>query len=70
MPRGTFQCLHPCGEPLPTHSSTEGPATLAGSFGLVSCDHCSSPLGLGACKILFVPSKTELSVSLSPLEGL
>ena len=29
----------------------------------------SSPLGLCVHKILFVPSKTEVSVSLSPLEG-
>ena len=34
------------------------------------CGHCSSPLGLGAGKILFVPSKLGVSVSLSPLEGL
>ena len=31
-------------------------------------DHCSFHLGLGACKILFVPTKTGVSVSLSPLE--
>ena len=32
--------------------------------------HCSSPLGLGAHKILFVPSKTGVSVSPSPVEVL
>ena len=42
MPRGTiqdccYQCLHACGEPLPTHASTEDSLTLAGSFGSVSC---------------------------------
>ena len=37
MARGNFQCPHPCGEPLPTSTSTEGPPTLAGSFGSVSC---------------------------------
>ena len=36
MPRGTFQCPHPCGESLPTHASIGGPPTLAGSFGSVS----------------------------------
>ena len=25
--KGTFQCPCPCGEPLPTHASTEGPPT-------------------------------------------
>ena len=40
--RGTFwtsccQCPCLCGEPLPTHASTGGPPTLAGSFGSVSC---------------------------------
>ena len=42
MPKGTFpdcccQYSHPCGEPLPTHTSTGDPSTLAGSFGSVSC---------------------------------
>ena len=32
--------------------------------------HCSFPLGLDAYDILFVPSKTGVSVSLSPSEGL
>ena len=30
MPRGTFQCPHPCDETLPTHASIGGPPTLAG----------------------------------------
>ena len=34
-PGGSFQCPHPCGAPLLTHASTEGPPTLAGSFGSV-----------------------------------
>ena len=34
---GAFQCPRPCGEPLPTHTSTGAPPTLAGSFGSVSC---------------------------------
>ena len=71
MPRGTFQCPHPCREPLLTHTSIGGPPTLAGSFGLVSCrGYCSCPLGLDTGKILFVPFKTGVSVSPSPLEGL
>ena len=36
MPRGNFQCPHPCDELLPTHASTGGPLTLGGSFGSVS----------------------------------
>ena len=35
--KGAFQCPHPCGEPLPTHTSTGAPPTLAGGFGSVSC---------------------------------
>ena len=42
MPRGNFQCPHPCGEALLTHISTWGPPTLAGSFGSISWgSHCS-----------------------------
>ena len=32
--------------------------------------HCSFPLWFGVCKILFVPSKTGVSVSPSPVEAL
>ena len=47
MPRGTvqdccYQCLHPCGELLPTRASTEDPRRLAGSFGSVSCGFAAS----------------------------
>ena len=34
--KGAFQCPCPCGEPLPTHTSTGGPPTLAGGFDSVS----------------------------------
>ena len=37
MPRGTFQCPRPCGEPLLTHTSTGSPPALAGGFDSVSC---------------------------------
>ena len=37
MPRGSFQCPCPCGEPLPTHTSTGDPAELAASFESISC---------------------------------
>ena len=59
MSVSTFQCPCACGEPLLTQGSTGDPPALAGGldFGLL-WGHCSSPLGLGACKILFVPSKT------------
>ena len=68
MPRGTFlscccQCPHPGGELFLTHASTGGIPTLAGSFGSVSCGgHCSFALGLGVHKVLFVPSKTGVSL--------
>ena len=32
MPRGTFQCHHPCDKPIQTHVSIESPLTLAGSL--------------------------------------
>ena len=43
MPKGAFQdcccqCHCPCGEPLPTLTSTGDPPTLVGSFGSVSCE--------------------------------
>ena len=34
--KGDLQCPCPCGEPLPTHTSTGGPPTLAGGFASVS----------------------------------
>ena len=34
--KAAFQCPCPCGEPLPTHTSTGGPPTLAGGFDSVS----------------------------------
>ena len=37
MPKGNFQCPCPCGEPLPTHTSTGDPPELAGSFESISC---------------------------------
>ena len=37
MPRGTFQCPHPCSEPLLTHTSTGGPLTPAASIASVFC---------------------------------
>ena len=48
---------------LLTHTFTRDPPTLAGRSGSVSF-----PLGPGACKILFVPSKRGVSVSTWPLE--
>ena len=64
IPNHCCQCSHPCHEPLLTHASTGGPPTPASSFGSVSCGvHCSFPSGLGAHKILFMPSKTRVSVT-------
>ena len=47
------------------------PSNTSGEFWFsLLWGHCSSPLGLGTCKILLVPSNTGFSVSLSPLEVL
>ena len=61
-------CPYPDCEPLPTHSYTRGPPTLALVQQPVG-GRCSFPLGLGVCKLLFVPSKTGVSVSLSPVKS-
>ena len=64
-------CPRPCREPLPTHACTGHPPTPVGSFGSASCGAtCSFLLDLGVHKILFVPSKTGVSVSPSPVEVL
>ena len=61
----------PCGEFLPTYTSTEDPPTLAGSFGSASYGgHCSFSLSLGAHKVLFVSSMTGVSVSPTPVDVL
>ena len=63
IPNHCCQYSHPCGEPLLTQASTGDPPTPASRFGSVSCGgHCSFPLGLGAHKILFMSSKTRVSV--------
>ena len=67
--QGDLPVPRPCGEPLPTHAPQEALQHWQVVFSLL-WGHCSSPVGLGACKILFVPSKTRVSVPLSPLEGL
>ena len=62
--RGTFsacccQCPCPCDEPLPTHASTGGPPTLAGSFGSVSYKITALFLWvLMHARFCFFPSKT------------
>ena len=49
----------PCSRPLPTHTSTGDSWILSGKSGSVSCGgHCSFPLGPGAHKVLFLPSKS------------
>ena len=71
LPAWWYWCLHPSGEPLMTHTSTGIPPTSASRFGSVSFGgHCSFPLDLGAHKILFMSSKTGISVSPSPVEVL
>ena len=43
MPRGTFQCPHPCGEPLLTHVSTGG-VFFFGGFQCPPVNGCSNLL--------------------------
>ena len=66
MPRGNFQLPLLFGEPLLTHASKGGPPTEAWFWLSLLWGHCPLPLGLGACKIFFVPSKTGVSVCRSP----
>ena len=54
----------PCGDPLPTHSSTGGPPILADSFGSVSCGATASLWVLVCTKFCLCPPKLE---SLYPL---
>ena len=84
LPRGTFpdcccQCLHPCGDPLPTRAATGDPALAGGLvqspgeterkapflWGLVQRKACSFPLRFCLC-----PPKTGVSVCPSPVEVL
>ena len=62
MPRGTFQCPRPCGEPLPIHASTGDPPTLAGGFGSVSC--------VATAPLLWVLVHTRFCLCLPSLESL
>ena len=63
-----FSCFR--GEPLLTYPPRGRPSNASRWFWFsLPWGHCSS-LCLSVCKILFVPSKIGVSVSLSPLEGL
>ena len=63
-----FSCFR--GEPLLTYTPRGRPSNASRWFWFsLPWGHCSS-LCLSVCKILFVPSKIGVSVSLSPLEGL
>ena len=70
MPRSNFQLPLLFGEPLLTHASKGGPPREAWFWLSPLWGHCPLPLGLGACKIFFVPSKTGVSVCLGPSKGL
>ena len=50
--------VSPCHPTPPQEGLQHQQVVLVQSLG----SHCFSPLGLGACKILFVPSKTSVSV--------
>ena len=67
IPRKLLPVPTSLSEPLLTHASTEGSPTLAGSFRSV---FYGVTMDLGAPQILFVPSKTGVSVSPSPVEEL
>ena len=71
MPGGTFQdcccqCPPPCGEPLPTHANRRPSNSSTEFWFSLLCGHCSFSLGLGACKILFVPCKSGVLHYLVP----
>ena len=73
---GTFsnyccQCPCSCGESLQTLTATGDPPNTSRWFWFsLLWGHCSFPLGLGVCKILFVPPMTRVSVYPSPVEVL
>ena len=68
MPRETFQCSSPCGDSLPTHASTGGPPTVAGSF--VQSPVGSLFLSSGAwCMQNFVCALQDWSFCLSQSSG-
>ena len=58
-----------CAMPLLTDASTGDPPTQLGFFWFsLLWGHCSFPLGFGVSKILFMSSKTRVSVYSSPVE--
>ena len=72
LSRELHQCPHSCSEPRLTHTSTEDPPTLTGRFGSVFCRATVPFLWVlvGVCKILFVPSKTRVSLFPQSCESL
>ena len=68
--KGAFQCPVPVVSPCQPTRPQEALNTSGQFCFSLLCGHCSSPLGLGAHKILFVTSMTGVSVSPSPLEDL
>ena len=65
--KGDLQCPCPCGEPLPTHTSTGGPPTLAGGFASVSL---GSLLFSGSwCKQKFVCALQDWSLCIPQSSG-
>ena len=75
MPRSTSQnfcCQCPClhGETKPPATSAGDPPTVAGRSGSVSVGSVLLPLDPDAHTALYVPSKSGVSVSPSPVEVL
>ena len=64
------QCPCPHGEPQPPPASAGDPPTLAGRSGSVSMGSLLLPLGPDVHTTLCVPSKSGVSVSLSPVQVL
>ena len=64
------QCLCPHGETQPPPASAGDPPTLAGRSGSVSRGSLLLPLGPDVHTTLCVPSKSEVSLSPSPVEVL
>ena len=68
LPRLLLPVPHSCGEPLPTHSSTGDPPTLAGILVQSSVESLLLSSESWCAQVLFVLSKTAVSASPSPME--
>ena len=68
LPRLLLPVPHPCGKPLPTHSSTGDLPTLAGILVQSPVESLLLSSESWCAQVLFVLSKTGVSASPSPVE--